>query len=264
MQHGVQPVRPDSRDYDFHKTFAAKVGSLGIFPDSFSTDAGLTMPDQEYQNDQFTPPVPPLPNGCTDYCSSELCIDEDKKLYNPIDIENVTHANAEGGCDVRVSLAAALSVYRREAYFNIAQANGADFFDSFRAAIYAASRSISLVTPWYKEWQQNGPSSGLLLQPTNTLAVTTPDGALPWHNHKLCGWETINGEPVLTDKSWQGNIIGNKGFLYLNRSTINAVMELSGTGAFTLAPTQGATIQTVEIGLYEKVLADVEEILKLY
>lgn len=259
IHHGVQPIRPDKRDYDFHKTFAAKVGGVGIFPASFSVDAELTMPDQNTENLQFNPSIPPLPEGCTDYAQSELCIDEDKTLYSPILLENVTHANADGGIDIRTSLAAALSVYNRQAYFNVTQAGGADFYDSLKSAIYTASRSISIVTPWYNEWQ-NPPASGILPMPANPSQVNV----LPWHNWKIPAWALFDSTERLFSKSWQGNQIGDKGWLYLDRATINAIMEVSGTGAFTLAPVLGATIQTVEIGLYEKVLADVEELLKLY
>lgn len=250
MNHGVNPVSRDFRDFSFSRTFAAKVGSLGIFPDSFSTDAGLTMPSQDEVNTQFNPPVPALPFGCTDYAQSECCIDLKKQLLSPMLLENVTHANANQGCDVRVSLGAALSVYDEEAYFAITQVEGSDWFDSIRAAIYASNRSVSIVTPWMSEWAVT--DAGVIVPTFNYT------GSEPYHNWKIPGW---NANTQLLGKTWQGTTYGDNGWGYWTRETINEVMEIPGTGAFTIAPILNATVQTVLIGDYEKVVADLEQML---
>ena len=248
IQSGLKPIQKDKRDFDFHRTFGTKAG--GIFPDALNVDAGLTMPNQDLPNPQFMPEIPALPFGCTDYTSSELCIDEDKKLYNPIDLDNVTHANADNGCDIRVSLGAALTVYNREAYFAVTQVQGSDWFDSIRAAIYASNRPVSIGTPWMDEWRT--PVSGV-----NPIGFTYT-GSEPWHNWKIPGW---NANTQLIGKTWQGTTYGDNGWGYWTRETINEVMEIPGTGAFTIAPILNATVQTVLIGDYEKVVADLEQML---
>ena len=249
MKNGLKPIAKDKRDFAYHKTF----GSVGIFPDNFSTDAALTMPDQDAVNTQFNPPVPALPYGCTDYAQSELCIDEDKTLYNPILLDNVTHANADSGCDIRVSLAAALSVYNRQAYFNVQPTT--DWFDGIRSALYTADRSVSIGTPWMNEWRST--NAGIIPD----IFVFT--GTEPWHNWKICGWKVIDGITYLIGKTWQGVNYGDSGWAYFSRETINNVMAISGTGAFTVAPIQGATIQTIEVGLYEKCISLLQQLLGL-
>lgn len=249
IRHGTRPVKRDIRDYSRERTF----GSVSIFPDDFTVDAGLTMPDQEQPDLQFTPPLPPLPYGCTDYTSSELCTDEDKKLYNPIDLENVTHANANKGCDMRVSLSAALTVYNRAAYFNVGSAP--DAFDGIRSAIYASQSSISIGTPWFIEWAT--PQKGII------PSVFVQTGLEPWHNWKVSGWKTINGIVYLCGKTWQGMNYGDQGWAYFPRETVNAVMALEGTAAYTIESLLNASVATVDAGLYEKVILALKQFLGL-
>ncbi len=239
--NGLKPLKRDVRDFSVNKTF----GTTGVFPDSYNTDAGLTMPDQMAPNLQFTPPIPPLPAGCTDYASSELCIDEDKQLYSPLALEAVTHANQNGGCDMRYALACAVSVYNRAAYFAVEPTT--DWFDGIRSAIMMLNRSVSIGTPWMSEWMS--------VQEGIIPDVFVYSGHEPWHNHKICGWKTINGEPYLVDKSWQGENYGDHGWAYFSRPTVNAVMEIAGTGAYTLAPLAGANVQTITAGKLEQILA---------
>src|ERR1700734_823105 len=240
IRHGTTPTKRDIRDYSRERTF----GTVSVFPDNFNVDAGLTMPNQELPDLQFTPPVPSLPYGCTDYTQSELCIDQDKKLYNPIDLDNVTHANADHGCDMRVSLVAALTVYNRAAYFNVGASP--DAFDGIRSAIYASQSAVSIGTPWFTEWFNT--QQGII----PTIFVVT--GLEPWHNWKISGWKTINGVSYLCGKTWQGTNYGDQGWAYFSRETINAVMALAGTAAYTLEPVLNAPVATIEAGLYEKVI----------
>ena len=71
IKNGLLKLKKDHRDYSFARTFGAVVLQ---FPDEYSCDAGLTMPDQNLDG---------LPYGCTGYTQSELCQDEDVVAYNP-------------------------------------------------------------------------------------------------------------------------------------------------------------------------------------
>src|SRR5712664_1369790 len=109
MKHGARPLKPDHRDYDFHKSFGSIAPSK--FADSYSTDAKLNMPDQNADG---------LPYGCTDYSQAELGDDIVRQYaYDPRQLEAVTHANALGGIDIRTSLKAALNLGWITAYFNV-------------------------------------------------------------------------------------------------------------------------------------------------
>lgn len=254
MKSGTFPVYPDHRDYSFHGTF----GAVNLFPNEFDVDAGLTMPNQEEVNNQFNPAVPALPYGCTDYTQSELCNDEDKQLYNPMDLENVTHASADRGCSLRISLGAAVGVYKRSAYFNVEKWQTMDWFDCIRSAIYVGDRSVSVGSPWFPEWT-NAPgwpvtqvgSTGILPQIQSPLSDATQ------HNWKISGWKVINGVIYLKCKSWQGPTVGDRGWLYMSREILNQLMTYDGTAAFTLAPIQNAQVVTVELGWLQTILSHI-------
>lgn len=254
IKDGLKPIRKDERDYSFHRTFGAVVS----FADEYNVDAGLTMPNQDEENAQFSPPIPPYPYGCTDYAQTELCIDEDKVLYRPDFTESIVQANADGGADIRVSLAslcqdgaqregesADLAVtHRRGAYFNVEPSG--DFFDGIRSAILQNGRSVSIGTPWFNEWR--------ITQIGIIADIFTLTGSEPWHNWKICGWKTFNGVPYLIGKTWQGKQYGDNGVAYFSRETINKVMAIPGTAAFTVAQANPQDILTIKTGLLERAL----------
>ena len=235
IKHGTRPLEVDRRDYSFHHSFGSAGLDVSTLPQQFLLDAGLTMPDQEEQNSQFTPPVPALPFGCTDYGGSEICIDQDQKLFNPMDLENVDHANSLGGVDMRVALASAVKVYGRKAYFNVSPAGGLDWFDTVRAAIWINQperRSCVIGSIWYPQWESMTESSGMLVYPSE-LQLTGP-----WHCYKIDGWVTIGGYLYLRVKSWQGKDFGDKGWAYMSRPVFNAIMSVNGACAFTISEVQ--------------------------
>lgn len=239
IKSGLKPTVFDRRDYDFHKTFGSAVPPT--FPDSYNVDLGLWQPSQ---ND-FEPIFKnsPLPFGCTDYTQADLCADEDGELKNPILLENVTHANANGGIDIRVALTAAKKVFGRTAYFTITPTGGLDFFDSIRLAMLYTreeNRSVSAGTPWFPEFLQGVPGSGA------GLTQVGPDGILPtpgsldtsrasWHNWKVAGWKNINGKPYLICKPWIGFWYGDKGYCYMSRELANILFSIRYACAFTLS-----------------------------
>src|SRR3954465_4016348 len=105
INHGLQPLQPDKRDkkYLFHRSFGA-VSPLDL-PESYSCDAGLTMPDQNADG-AFT--------ECTAYTTTDLATDEDGIEYSPdytfaqtLRLINVP-ANTQGA-DQRTALKSAIA-----------------------------------------------------------------------------------------------------------------------------------------------------------
>lgn len=251
MNHGTRPNKVDHRDYDYHKSF----GTIGIptppqFPPEYLTDANLWMPNQDAPEPIFNNPA--LPFGCTDYTQADLASDEVGRLKNPMDLETLTHANADGGEDIRTSLDTAQKFGWFGAYFAIKAYAPMDYFDAIRLAIssgYPEKRSVSLGTPWWEIWEGT-PTTGIVATPLN-FAI---DG-LPWHNHKVCGWKTINGVPYLISKSWQGANFGDKGLCYFDRALVNQLMAIPGTVAFTATQTIPPVIQTIDMNVVRWLLS---------
>jgi hypothetical protein len=237
MKSGLLPIKRDSRDFNFHWSFPGthtqRFGTATL-PQVFLVDAGLWQPDQNLPQ-AFTgiPDVPAIPEGCTDYEQTNLCVDEDKVLYDPMLIEAITHANANGGGDIRASLSAAIKVFGKKAYYIVTPAGVLDWFDAVRTAVWINQdeyRSVSVGSPWYEEWENIYPTS-ILSMPLNLADNIT------FHNWGVDGWTTIDGILYLRVKSWQGNVYGDKGFAYISREVFNAVMSQPGCAAFTISDT---------------------------
>ncbi len=244
MKNGTKPTKIDHRDFDFHKSHRFGFVKPSI-PNEYFADAGLTMPNQEVADAEFTPPTPPMPFGCTDFTHADLRTDLTKQITNPSDLEAVTHANALGGYDIRASLNAAIKLGWFKQYFNISARGIWDWFDSFRLAqtvgiAAGENRSISWGTPWFPSWEQAALEGRFLMpMPTdNELTIVRNDqNAFSWHDSKLDGFSSENGILYYRDKSWQGTGVGRNGFIGFPREVINMVMGISGTVAFTATNT---------------------------
>ena len=237
ISNGARPTRLSHKDYDFFKSH--KFGSLGTptIPDEYFADCGLTMPNQNQMDTEFTPPTPPMPFGCTDFAQADLRTDLIKEKVNPNDLEAVTKANARGGIDIRESLDAAITLGWFKQYFNIRAKGVFDFLESFQLAQMTGlaageARAITWGTPWFATWE-NAVLSGQKIMPMPSDSEFADLRNLPWHNSVLDGWTTLNGVQVYRNKSLQGNQIGDKGFIYFPREVINRVMTISGTVAYT-------------------------------
>lgn len=256
-KNGVKMVKKDHRDYSLHRTFG------GVSP-SFvecNFDAGLTNRDQVADG---------LPNGCTGYTNSDIAGDEDRAVYVPkysydmtLVMEGITPSNPQFeqvGCDIRKALSSTIVYglqkqgegpelalnHRRGAYYNVELVGGLDWFDSIRYALQINQISISLATPWFAKFAL--PVNGIIQAPPS-YDVTFAS----WHNHKVCGWKSINGVPYLIDKSWQGSGYGDNGFVYFPREVINQIMSINGSGAFTIAPFNSTNLQTVRLTIFETI-----------
>ena len=256
MNNALIKNRVDHRDWDFHRTFSGT--ELPNLPDELNVDAGLWMPDQNKSEINFN--NPPMPYGCTDYTSNDLCADQDGVLYNPAFTDSITHANTSGGSDVRTSLLTTVkngtqtrggSIVKRTGVFNVQKYDILDYFDSIRYAMLPTlgeKRSVSWGTPWFTLWEALA-RSGQSIMPIPDI---TTANSISWHNSKFCGWKTINGIPYLINKSWQGTTIGDNGFLYFSREVVNAVMEIQGTCAFTVTKlTNGQPIKTINTSFFQ-------------
>ncbi len=233
LKSGLRPIKHDHRDFDYFKSkkLGAVISSFpAAFPDSYNTDAKLWIPNQNAGSTLFTPPVPPMPYGCTNYTQSDLCADEDKKLYSPLLLENITHANANGGSDLRTSLnAATKNIPGHPAYFNIRPSGAIDWFDAIRLAMISASsenRSVSIGSPWFPEFTE---AEDVVPMPSSWSLSRAS-----WHNYAIKGWKSINGQPFLIVKPWLGQGYADAGFSYFSRTLFNALMNISGSAAFTI------------------------------
>lgn len=282
IQNGARRTKLKHTDYDFLKSHRFGIAQKPKIPDEYLADAGLTMPNQLETDSSYTPPVPIMPTGCTDYAQSELYCDLYNMRVSPTLLENVTHANAKGGIDIRTSMDACLPASSTHPerlgwfgqYFNIRASGVFDFFDAFRLAqvvgiSVAENRSITWGTPWFPSWEQallNGKS--IMPMPTSgeLAAARDPyDTTLPWHDSKLDGWTRIDGVLVYRDKSWQGNAVGDKGFVYFPREVINMVMSITGTVGYTASKNKDiANPITVDLPLLQWIVSVLRQMIQRY
>lgn len=254
MKSGTRPSKPDHRDYDLIKTRIHKLAGVTTLPLSYSVrDHTQRIPNQEAQDNHFTPPVPPLPYGCTDYAQATICGYEDGKLYNPMDLENITHANANQGADLRASLKAATTIWPgHPAYFRVYPQLGIDAFDTMRLAMLATSnekRAVSVGSPFWLQWSTPGPN-GMLSTPDYDLDYAS------WHDWLVDGWDTLNNVTYLTCQMLQGDGYGNHGTVYMPREQFNKTMAVSGSMAFTidkLLPNE--QVQTVSLPFLQAIIS---------
>lgn len=250
MKGGLFPAKPDHRDYDLLKT---KLGAVPYaLPDSYSVrDTTLRVPNQEIEDTHFTPSVPPLPYGCTDYAQATLCGNEDGKLYNPMDLENITHANAHNGADIRVALKAATQAWPgHPAYFRIIPQLGIDAFDTARLAMLVTSsekRAISVGSPFWRQWGAVGPN-GKLPVPDYDLSHAS------WHNWVVDGWDTLSDVTYLTCQMLQGEGYGNHGIAYITREQFNRTLAVPGSMMFTIDRLMpGEQVKTVSLSFIQAI-----------
>lgn len=250
MKFGAKPTLSDHRDYDLVRTMGAIAPK---FPDSYDVDAGVWMPSQN-EPQSVLGGIPALPWGCTSYTQADLDNDLAGVLKsNPMELEKITHANEQGGTDIRTAIKAAQSLKWLGSYFNVRASSGLDYFDAIRYAMLQGGfekRSVSWGTPWFHEWQEEA-IRGHKIMPMPDLRLSD---AVGWHNSKFSGWVTINGVPYLKNKSWQGEDVGENGWIYFPREVVNAVMTVRGTCAFTASNYDG-DIKRVSLPVVEMILS---------
>lgn len=270
MKHGVVPrhlslfgksVRySDHRDFSYQRSVGNSATSL---PDlEYNYDAGFDMPDQDAEG---------FPFACTGYTQTNVAQDFDRVQYLPPytykkSLEMIGQPDtAQVGIPMPTSLKSTVvygvqkpgemtdeqaETHRQGPYFNVDVVSGMDFFDSCRLALRQnRNRSLSFCTPWFREFNQGG-AGGIV--PT---FFTGDPSQQSWHNHKLSGEKIINGETYLVDKSWQGTGVGDKGWLYFSRQTINALYEIQGVDVYIRVPITSQNIVSVKLTILETALS---------
>lgn len=262
IKNGLKKNIVSHRDRSFIPSFGATAPVS--FPLELNTDAGLWYPDQNQPN-AVPFDLPALPEGCTDFTQAGLATDLSRALKDPLALEGLTHANQNGGTDIRTSLLAARSLGWIAGFYNIQSSGIIDAFDAMRIAILSGqpeNRSVSWGTPWFPEWE-------LACNPaTNPSAIMPmPQDLNPkrasWHNSKISGWTTINGTPYLVDYSWQGNTVGKNGFVYYSREVVNAVMTIKGTVAYTGTLQTPPFIGTIDVTIVQWITSYIRQLLGL-
>lgn len=255
LHSGLKPTKSDRRDYDFLRT-KKLLGAAGLqrladsMPEGYFTDSGLWMPDQNEGSNLFDPPCPPMPMGCTNFTQADLCADEDSKLYNPAILEAITHANANGGTDLRTSLKAVTkAIPGHPAFFNVQAAGKIDFFDAVRLAMLSTSterRGVSVGSPYWTGFGAIG-KDGIYPTPDFDIRYAS------WHNWAVKGWKKIQNTSYLICKMWCGPNYGDKGFGYMTRDIFNATMNVRGSVAFTIDKLMpGEKVETVGLAPFVK------------
>lgn len=249
----------DHRDIAYHRTFGSVATPLPLM--EYNYDAGFGMQDQNADG---------LPNGCTGYDNTEVAQDFDRVQYKAVYTYEKT-LEMQGlpigsPCDMRKSLESTIvygvqkgdettdlqaETHRQGPYLNVELVAGMDWFDSLRLALRNnTNRSVALATPWFQEWEST-PSTGCV---TSLFVIGDVDNQ-EWHAHKFCGEKVIDGVPYIMDKSWQGSKIGDRGWLYFDRTAVNRLMAISGTEAFIRLPVGMLTVQTIKLDILETIFS---------
>lgn len=254
IHNGAQPTRIDHRDYDLVKSFG--LTTVPDFPAELNLDNGLWNPDQNAMA---------LPFGCTGFTQADLCADEDGVIYDPKDVYVNTPPYDDGGRDIRAALDTVrkrgvrkyLSLdapgNKRTAYFNIRAKPPLDWFDCFRLSLLSTKdekRSISIGTPYFPEFV--GTADGILPMPRDFNVARAS-----WHNFKICGFTTKNGQVYLVGKPWTGQ------YTYISRPLINQLMNISGTAAFTTSKIAPGQIQTIDLNFIQWFVSLIRVVLHL-
>lgn len=291
IKNGTSPTLLDPRDASFSQTFGA-VAPLAL-PSEYSCDAGKLVQDQNEDGN---------PYSCTAYAVTDIGTDQDNEIYSPeytymktLYLQNLPPET--NGSDIRPALKSAkvygllpklsapvglvgkgedytanqanwpvdvdkvsgLLEHRKGSYFNVYDDGGLDWFDSFRSALYlnrSDKRSVLVGTPWL--WSQA--PMGFL---TENFVYDGNPNSVSWHAWCIKGWTTIEGTPYLIGKPWQGKNYGANGWVYVSRETINKVMEIRGSCAFTLADATDKDIISIKISLWETVILYLYRMLQL-
>lgn len=295
IKSGTRPNRIDHRDYDFVKShrkhLLRKFGSTTpTFPTEYLCDYLGNTRNQNINDTTFTPQVTAEPEGCTNFAQAGLAndIEQGATIFRPDTLEALSHANADGGTDVRTSLNLAsnepLNWFAQ--FFNVIAHAPLDYFDTFRLAIFSGApekRSISWGTPWFPSWEaacqgtnivynadgtyttSAGDNVKKFLMPVPTAvelaAIAANPGVFPWHNHKLDGWAPNNGSPVLRDESWQGTDAGVNGYIGFDRATVNTVMQIPGTVAFTATRTGIDNPKTIDVSVIQYIVSFIRNLM---
>lgn len=262
IQHGLKRIYPDHRRYSFPRTFGA-IAPAQLPTEDFDYDPHLTTPDQNADGN---------PEECVVYTTKEVCQDEDQTIYT-VDFLKKKMMFMTGQLSGPYQLTDGLKTaivygvqepdettdtqafqHHRGQYFQGERTNGLDFFDAIRSTLHLnrfERRSVSIGTLWMPEFENIGPD-GIV---PGDFAYNGNSDDYPGHNWKISGQKTINGIIYLIGKTWEGAKVGDKGFKYFPRNTINKALSIPYTGFFTVAKASQENIQVVELTILQQIVS---------
>lgn len=236
MRPGLFKIAPHRQDYSLLHTYGAIAPDPEGLPESFSIYDGRPIPDQNNPDTRFTPPLPPLPYGCTGESGAFDSGLQDNELYDPRDLYQNTPPGGGGGRDIRAMLKTLCERGPRKAdgtfgperlaYFNCYGTGRIDDFDAARIALWLNQwerRGVYIGSWWY--WVTA--DDGVLELPSFVIAEAT------LHSYLATGWVLKEGKSYLEAIPWAGESFGDKGKVYISREIYNALMAQPWTGAFT-------------------------------
>jgi hypothetical protein len=123
-------------------------------------------------------------------------------------------------------------------------------FDSILSASYTGKIGICIGSPWFPEWSAAGIGNSFTRNPDGSMSfgagvtktgimpkpLITQLGSLGWHAYVVLGKDSTYKSEYAIAYPHQGDGFGEKGIVYFDRDTINAVLAIPGTGAITFNP----------------------------
>lgn len=102
-------------------------------------------------------------------------------------------------------------------------------FDAIVTAAYQTGKGITLGSPWFSEFNEKTITDGF-----------KASSSIIWHCYAAKGLDVTLSPGIRKEriaiKSWQGTSVGDNGWLYFDRDTINSLMGVPGAGAITIDP----------------------------
>ncbi len=137
-----------------------------------------------------------------------------------------------------------------------------DSFDKIRSAIYKNYQlnklrcPVSIGIPWFPIFEATG-SDGIV-----TDVAWGDLSTASWHNAVVSKWVQKNGQPYLAIKSWQGENFGDHGYIYFSRFLINRLFSVPQTEAYTIAPKDSVSINTIKVNLLMAIISYMKTLLQ--
>lgn len=131
-----------------------------------------------------------------------------------------------------------------------------DDFDNIRSAMMKHKRHVALATQWFFEFNNPG-SDGSIAYPDTTQPFS-------WHMYEAMHYDVINGVEKICIKPHEGAAYGQGGYAWLDRPTINMLVEHPLACALMFGDVPANVIQRLAIQhlsleqIFEEIAARVE------